>query len=210
MQEATREVMELIDTNRPSMRDDEKLHVKFFDYAEYQMRKSEGYLDETGRTIPGAGRKLYENKTYVQIIPPGDGAHNVVERAVLPSDKIRFHKQWERFQAGHAQEHANGTPIVMLTQTVPAIMNVAQVEELKYLKIHTIEQFVAAPDGNAPIMSFQELKRKARDFLELQKSNAPLESMRSELSIRDGQIEAMKKQMTEQAEAIAELRKQKK
>ena len=97
----------------------------------------------------------------------------------------------------------------MLTQTVPPILNLAQVEELKYLRIMTIEGLAAAPDGKAPIQDFQNIKRKCKDFLEMQKSNAPLESMRSELEIRDNQLKAMKAQMDSQAEAIAELRKQK-
>ena len=100
MEVASQEVMELIERNRGTVRDDDKLYVRFYEFAEYQKRPSEGYLNEKGETVPGAGRKVFENKVYVEIIPPGDGAHNVINRAVRESDKGRWPKQWERFKAG--------------------------------------------------------------------------------------------------------------
>lgn len=157
-----------------------------------EMHDGEQLLD-----VPAAGRPIYEDVEYVEIMVPGDKTQTV-HRPVRPTDKIEYSKQYQAWKAGHDQHAATGT----LLEQWPGISR-AQVEELRHFKIRTVEQLAELSDGNAARMGpILALRQRARDFLERAKGNAPLEKMRTELAARDNEIETLKRQVAELA-AIA-------
>ncbi|HZH06909.1 MAG TPA: hypothetical protein VEY69_09565, partial [Lautropia sp.] len=107
------------------------------------------------------------------------------------------------WKAGQQDTAVTGTPLSM----VPWLTR-SQVEELAYFKVKTVEHLAAISDANvSSIGPIQALKQRAIDFLKAAAGAAPLEQLRAELSEKDTQIEAMKRQLKEQGDAIAELRK---
>ena len=82
----------------------------------------------------------------------------------------------------------------------------AEVEELAYFKVRSVEQLAEISDGNArnigPILA---LRQKARDWLEKASGGALESKLRSLVDQKDSQIEALRNQM---AELTARVEKQ--
>lgn len=144
--------------------------------------------------VPAAGRPIYDDKEFVEIIIPGDKTQ-AVHREVTDKDRREYAAQYNAWKSGQDQTAASGT----MLEKWPGVTK-SQVEELKHFKIRTVEQLAELSDGNAsrmgPILS---LRQKAKDFLEQAKGNAPLEKMRNELQSRDNEIETLKRQVAELA-----------
>lgn len=187
MDEITLDESWLMSTD-PKNKGDEALFVRFRSHP----RKDEAASQKEGRPI-------FKSVEYVSISSPGD-KFNQIDRPAYRYDKQRFRRQYQAFKA-HQQDQSSGTPLSKWP-----LMDAAQVEELKYFNVHTVEQLALMPDGNIPnVGNISHLKRQAIDFLELAKGNAPLVQMRSELEKRDGMLEAMQRQMEEQNRIIREL-----
>lgn len=140
-----------------------------------------------------AGRPIYKDVEWIDIRIPGS-KDNVVVRPARPGDRERFPRHYAAFKQriGNA-EKVVGTPLAMWP-----ILTKAQVEELKFFNIHTVEQLVGCPDSTSMnFMGIQVLKQKARDYLAAAQSAAPLAALREE-------VDALKAQNTE---LIAELKK---
>lgn len=137
-----------------------------------------------------AGRPIFVEKPYVRIITPGD-IINKIDRPVWDEpgnencDTVRFAEKWARFKAGIAEEKSGtGTPL----EKLPGILS-TQVEEMKYFNVRTIEQLADLDDSHGQrFMGIQQLKQRAKTWLEAAKGNAPLEKMRTELEKRDQMI----------------------
>jgi hypothetical protein len=148
-----------------------------------------------------AGRPIFDDVEYVEIRVPGD-KHNVIHRPVGDSDRRQFARAYQAWKSG-AGEQLTGTPLAEW----PAVSR-SQVEELAYFGVRTVEQLANLSDGNAQqVGPIQALKAKALDYVAKAKGNAPLEQMRAELATRDNELETLRRQVTEQAEFIAELKK---
>lgn len=144
--------------------------------------------------VPAAGRPIYDDVEFVEIIIPGDKTQ-AVHRAVTDNDRREYAAQYQAWKAGQDQTAASGTMLEKWTGITKA-----QVEELKHFKIRTVEQLAQLSDGNASRMGpILALRQKAKDFLEQAKGNAPLEKMRNELASRDNEIETLKRQVAELA-----------
>lgn len=157
---------------------DDKLFVQFYRTPMLHAGKSSA-----------AGRAIYEEVDCIKIMVPGDKL-SVVDRPVDEIDRRRFAAKYERWKAG-AGAAVEGTPITSLPNMTPA-----KAEEYKFFNIHTIEQLAGAPDSvGQKFHSFQEDKRRANQFLEVAKGNAPLEKMNEELKVRDAQIEELQAQV---------------
>jgi hypothetical protein len=168
----------------------EKLYVQF---AMHPVKNEAKSLEE--------GRPIFEDQEYVKLMAPGDKS-NVIHRPVRADDKHRFSKQYADWKAGAAQT-ASGTPL----SEWPAVTR-SQVEELAYFKVLTVEHLAEMSDGIAQNLGpIQALKQKAKAWIEAAKGNAPSEKLRAELATRDNEIETLKRQLKEQGDAIAELRK---
>lgn len=137
-----------------------------------------------------AGRPMFKDAVYINIRQPGN-KDSVVERVATDMDKQRFPRHWEAYQNRVTDpEGLEGT----LLSAWPALSS-AQVEELKYFNIRTVEQLVATSDSNAQnIMGFQTLKRRAEAFLEA-----------SEQSAAGERIAAQEQTIVEQQETIQAL-----
>jgi len=153
---------------------DKKLYVQFYVRA---------HLDQ-GKTAE-AGRPIYYDREYVRIIAPGDKT-NIVDRPVRDLDRTRFPQHYARFKQGMTEQTV-GTPLTVVGWLTPA-----QIEELAYFKIKTVEQLAYVADSVASKMAgLQGLKQKASAFLEAAKGQAPLTKMQAELESRDAQIAAL-------------------
>lgn len=145
-----------------------------------------------------AGRPIYEDVVYITIAAPGN--RDEVVRPVTELDIQRFAEGYKRFQERQEQPQ-EGTPL----EEWPAITR-SQVEELKFLRIHTVEQLVGMADSNAQnVMGIRTLQDKARAFLEKAEDNKANDKLVAELASRDSEIEALKRMLEEQGEQIKAL-----
>ncbi len=168
---------------------DDQLLVKFFWHPE---------KDEKASTEEG--RPIFREVEYIQIQVPGQ-KDTIVQRPAFAEDKERFPRHWAAFQ-NKEEMPVSGTPL----DQWPRISR-AQVEELKYFNIHTVEQLAELSDTNAQnFRAIQNLKREAVAYVEEAKGNAPMVKMAEELEARDNEIDTLKKQMAEMAEDLKAMR----
>lgn len=164
---------------------DERLSVSFF-------RKP---VEITGESLK-AGRAIYREIDYIRIMVPGDKL-SIVERPVDSIDERRFASRYEKWKATQ-QNVIEGTPLSSLPT-----MNPAKVEEYKFFGVHTVEQLAEVSDNvGGKFPSFQEDKRRAKNFLEVAKGNAPIEKMNAELAQRDAQIEELRAQVQALSDSV--------
>ncbi len=149
------------------------------------------------------GRPIFVPVEYVRIETPGDRS-NIIERPARPEDLARFRAQYRAFKENRSQDEASGTLLSAWGDVPPE-----RVEELAYFKVRTVEQLAALSDENLPKIGAggSKERQRARDYIETMKGRAPVMQLRAELEKRDADNEAMKRQLKEQAEAIAELRR---
>jgi len=149
------------------------------------------------------GRPVFEMQTYIKIVVPGD-ATSIVFRPIRNEDKERFPQQYQAFLQGQSQ--IQGTPL----KGWPHI-NAAQVDELSFYKIQTVEQLASVSDANAQgYRGLNELRTKAIAYLEQLKSEAPLMKVQAELASRDETIAALQNSLIEAQKAIARIEKRNK
>lgn len=158
--------------------DDSRLHVTFY----------RAPMVHNGKSTE-AGRAIYEEVDCIRIMVPGDKL-TIVDRPVDEIDRQRFAARYEKWRAGQG-EAIEGTPITSLPKMTPA-----KAAEYKFFNVHTVEQLAAAPDAlGQKFMGFHEDKRRAQQFLEVAKGNAPIEKMNEELKTRDAKIEELQSQI---------------
>ena len=154
---------------------DERLFVQFFD----GVRKDKAASEE-------AGRPIFKTVPWVKILIPGD-RNSVVETYADETYIKRFPKQWAAYQAKESQA-IQGT---LLSDT--PLVSRAQLAELEYFKIYTVEQLAEGNDNLATkIPVFHELKRKAQTFVAQAKDSALAQKLGAEndaLKLRVGQLE---------------------
>lgn len=147
------------------------------------------------------GRPIYDEVEFITIMVPGD-RDNIVVRPASQQDKDRFSRAYEHWKRTGLQAES-GTPL----EAWP-VLNKAQVQELKFFGIRTVEALANLSDGVAgKFMGIQLLKQKAAAFLAAAAGNAPLESLQNELSKRDEQIATLTKMVEDQAKALDRLDK---
>jgi hypothetical protein len=164
--------------NASRFAEDSKLHVRFEQRPKFNATESKS-----------AGRAIYGQADYIQIMTPGDKT-TVIDREATTEDKRRFSEHYERFKAGRGDEIV-GTPLMALPG-----MNPAKVEEYKYFKINTVEQLAAASDAlGQNFMAFYSDKARAKAFLEVAANNAPIEAMMSEIQAQKLEMDNMRSQL---------------
>jgi hypothetical protein len=135
--------------NQGRFHGDETLLVKFFKNPRINNQKT-----------AAAGRPIYEEVPYIQIMQPGN-KDSIIIRPATKMDKGRFAEHFRKFEAREDQEAVEGT---MLEEW--AAITRSQCEELKYLNVRTVEQLAAMTDSNAQgIMGIGYLKQKATKYL---------------------------------------------
>lgn len=179
---------EFLMAGTPATEDDKRLFVVF----SYEPRVDHAASEKEGRNV-------YRDVEFVTIRIPGDKTLSV-HRPVMASDKQRFPQQYAAFRS-KSHEDVVGTPLNLWPGIRPA-----QVKELEYFNVHTVEQLASMPDsGSGQMMGVQALKRAARDYIENAKSQAPLLKVQQELETRDAQIAALQQALAEQGALISKL-----
>ena len=165
---------------------DENLFVRFFHHHKEDRRKT---LE--------AGRPIHADKEYIEIRIPGD-KDNIYIGPAEQKYINRFPRHYAAFK-NKEQEVVIGTPL----EAVPWVTK-AQIEELKYFGVRSVEQLAGVTDANAQsFVGINSLRDQAKAFLEAAAGNAPLLQMQAELEKRDKQLEAMQKQMEEMSKMMA-------
>ncbi len=134
----------------PARKLDNQLHVQFYKHGELNSFASRE-----------AGRKIFEDFTYIRIMAPANRS-SIVERRATDDDKMRFSAQYARYLQG-MEQLASGTPLTELPSLTPS-----QVMELRALKVTTVEQLGGLPDTTVQILGTggQELKQRALRYLD--------------------------------------------
>ena len=170
MREAEFGITEMAMSTGVATNGDEQLAVKFY----LNPRKDEAASEAEGRPI-------FKEVEYISISVPGDRSSER-NRPARQKDKERFPEHYRRFKAREEQEVMEGTPL----SEWPGLTR-AQVEEMKFFKILTVEQLAGMSDANTSnIMGMAVLKQKAQKYLEAAKDNAAAEALvKAEARIAD-------------------------
>jgi hypothetical protein len=167
---------------------DEYLHVEFEMYSHYddcQTREQ--------------GRAIFRMEEYVKIAVPGD-VGSLIHRPVRESDKTRWPKQYAAFLAGKVQ-NSDGTPLSEWAQ-----ISRAQVDELAFFKLTTIEQLANASDTVCQkFTGLVTLKEKAKVYLEKMRGEQPELRLQAEVAKQKEENEAMRARMASLESIIAEM-----
>lgn len=143
-----------LDTSRFS--GDEKLHVRFFTKPVMNALRSE--LEQ---------RPIYEDAEFIEIWIPGDKS-NINVRQIQIDDKARFKARYDAWKAGIVTQI--GTPLKLMP-----FLSEAEVEELAYFRITTVEQLAGVADSSAQgFNGLQTYKQKAKAYLESQTDSGAL------------------------------------
>jgi len=153
-------------------------------------------VEQTAASIK-AGRKIFKDTEYVEILVPGD-KYSIIKRQVFDMDRRRFADTYARFKSGQ-QETISGTPLSSLVW-----MSESRVKEYEFFNILTVEQLAQASDGSqvAQVMGFQEDKQKAQGFLSTAEGQAPVAELHAKLDERDAQLKALQVQLAEMNERL--------
>jgi len=174
--------------NSAAMQGDEQLLVRFFRDIKQNPLKTEE-----------EGRPMSDEVDWIEIHQPGNKLSSIM-RIATDRDKQRFARHWTAYQSRENQEELSGTPL----EQWPGITK-AQIAELKYLNVRSIEQLVNLSDGNTrTIMGIADMKRKAKAYLEA----ADQQKAANEIEKTKSQLEAQKElniRMAARLEALENL-----
>jgi hypothetical protein len=152
------------------------------------------------------GRYVGRKVDMVRIIIPGD-KHNIVERRVKQIDKDRWPKQYDAFR-----KMEEFVPDGTLIDTWPMLSR-AQVEDLKYNNIFTVEQIAELPDTSLGSIGLggRLLRKHAQAFVETaRKGSVPAqlvaenEQQRAQITMLVHQISELSKKMESYAAKAGE------
>lgn len=162
------------DTQNGPQPGDEKLFVQFYDGTR---------LDKKATEVEG--RPIYKTVPWVKILIPGD-RNSVIDTYADDTHIARFPRQWSQYKAKESQK-IEGT----LLSDTPFITR-AQLQELEYFQVFTVEQLADANDNLATrIPIFHDLKRKAQTFAKQAKDSALAQKLASENEQKDARIAAL-------------------
>ena len=136
--------------------DDDQLFVKFIMHPKQNTTKSKE-----------AGRPIFEEVAYVNIMQPGN-KDSIIMRPASQMDKHRFAEHWRRFEAREEQNPAEGT----LLEEWPGVTR-SMCEELKFFNVRTVEQLAGMSDSNSQnFMGIGFYKQKAQAYIDASDKNA--------------------------------------
>lgn len=151
------------------------------------------------------GRPIYEQREFVKIFVPGD-KDNVVDREVEDADRRRFAREYDAWKRG-LEAPTVGTPLSQW----PAVDR-AQVAELEFFHVRTVEELAGLADSHASkFRGINDLRQKARDYLAAAQGAAPLERLRYEVAAKENEADGLRTQLeelrTQLKDAQAELKR---
>ena len=173
---------------------DERLFVQFY----------HGTVEDQEATKK-EGRPIFKDCEWIRIQQPGN-LLTTIERPVRPQDKARFARQYQMFKLDADAMQLEGTPLAEW----PLITR-AQVEELKYFKILTVEHLAELADNIAQkLMGAQSLKSKAKDWLATAKGTKGQKDIKALREQNEAQALQIQKLMADVADLSAQLSGRKK
>jgi hypothetical protein len=143
------------------------------------------------------GRPVHVDREYITIQIPGDKT-NVVDRPVMERDTRAYAQQYAAFKAGDS-EQVVGTPLSQWPR-----ISAAQVEDLKFFKVRTVEELAATSDNHLGALGIdgRRLRDEAKAWLEAAKGTAPIAKLQAQLEARDNELAALKQQMADLQKAL--------
>lgn len=147
-----------------------------------------------------AGRDIFEDKEFVEIITPGN-ARSIPTEPVNADHKARWPRQYQAFKDGQELPEV-GTPLEQWPILTPAT-----VQNLKALNIRTVEALAGVSDAAIQTMptGARDFRDKAISWLEAATSNAPLERERARADAADAKAAYLGQQLSELADRMAKL-----
>jgi hypothetical protein len=156
---------------------DKKLFVVFYRSTEKNATKS-----------VEAGRPIFDEMDLIKIISPG--SRDSFVGIATEEYQARFPTQWARYK-NQQDQNMSGTPLNQLPW-----LGIGQIEELKAVNCHTVEQLVGMPDSiSQKFMGHHAIKQRAEAYLNAAKDAAPMLKLQTELDKRDEQIAELQAQM---------------
>lgn len=145
------------------------LRVKFFKKSKIDKVATEEAKKTTGMPV-------HVLVDYIEIHIPGDRAE-VITRPVKDEDKTSFAPQWQAFLAEQDQDEVSGTPL----SAVGFPQN--RIDDLRYHKIYTVEQYAEVNDGNITKLGpiGQRERERCKELVAAAKSRAPVLELQSKL-----------------------------
>lgn len=145
------------------------------------------------------GRRIREPRDYVIIMTPG-GKNSIIDRPVTDQDSSRFADKYEQFKKNEEQRQA-GTPLMAWTAVTEA-----QARDLEINNIFTVEQLAEMPDVACQrIMGGNNLKAKAKQFIDRAKEDAPFAQLQQEVDKREDENAVLRDQIEKMNATMAEM-----
>jgi hypothetical protein len=194
----------------PSLAPAHPRYVRFYSRPKQNQLKSSGgvievephtaqqYLDEFEAygarhvanqvIVTGAKRAIFDAAEYVEILSAGDPG-SIVDRPVRELDKYLWSDKYVAFRNGLAHDH-NGTLLSAWGGVTPE-----RVEELKSIKIHTVEALAEVPDSSLAALGMhaRSERKKAQEWLAVMKGAAPVAELKAENDALRARLEALEK-----------------
>lgn len=166
------------------------------EYVPSEKVNVEFYMDSVPSAFQSekAGHPVYVEMPFIRIVIPGS-QNTIIETKVDETHKRRFPEQWRRFQADQSTEGVTGWRLEQWPQ-----VNTAQVKNLKYMNVHTVEALAGLSDSAAQSigMGVMELRTKAKAALAAAAGNANNEAQAAELEQLRNDMAALRAQMSAQ------------
>lgn len=172
---------------------DDRRHVTFMNEAVYDAAASER-----------AGRPIYRNEEHYEISFPGNQL-NIFHGRVTDVERNLYAREYEAFRKGE-DVAINGTPIEELT-----VLSKAQVKELKYFNVNTVEDGAALTENAVQQMGMgaRKLRELCQRYLEQAKDQAPLvelvavkDQLEEKVKLQDAQLAEMNRIITGMQEQL--------
>lgn len=158
---------------------DENLFVKFYMGSVQDMARSEA-----------AGHPVHIEKPFIEIHIPGD-PHNITDTVAKPYYQQRFPDEWAQFQRNQEQGQQG-----WLLKTWPQV-TAAQVKNLEYLNVYTVEQLAGLTDGQCQKvgMGAETLRALAKAAIAAAKDGAAVSAQAAENKRLSDELESLKAQI---------------
>ena len=145
-------------------------------------------LHDEGKSVD-AGRPIYVDTDFMRVHIPGDPT-SVVVRPVSEVDKRRFALQWARYLQGMKEEdQLSGTPL----KEWPSVTR-AQVEELRFFQIRTVEHLAEVGDAvKMKMPGLTRLSQLARIWLDKANHTAEAAKHQQKIDEQDNKIEVLER-----------------
>lgn len=171
---------------------DKKVFVKFYTKPVQNEAKS-----------AAEGRPIFDEREYIEIRTPGQ-QNNVIQRPVCDMDRQRFRESYRQFKAG-IEDQVVGTPL----EEVPFLTR-SQVEELRYLRIRSLEHLSELNDQVCgQHAGLYALKQKAQKFLQAANGAAPITDLQRQIDEMKALVESQNQTIADQSKIIQNLKSSK-